>query len=56
MKLTGTPCHITRTMHPRVQATVKLPGDMIVLVGLLSWMLGQFDTILSINAETHGVD
>ena len=24
MKLTGTPCHITRTMHPRVQATVKL--------------------------------
>jgi|GEM_PF-7029269 len=40
MKLTGTPCHITRTMHPRVQATVKLLRGMIVFVGLLSWVLG----------------
>jgi len=56
MRLTGTPCHITRTMHPRVQATVKLLRSMIVFVGLLSWVLGCSILSLIINAEIHGVD
>jgi len=43
-------------MHPKVQATVKLPGDMIVFVGLLSLGVGTVRYYPYINAETHGVD
>ena len=63
MRLTGTPCHITRTMHPRVQATVKLLRGhedsvrRVIELGVGDGsILSEVINALNINAEAYGVD